>query len=60
MERIDTRSKTTMKAALLALALAAVAAIFFHASPGRPRFAGSMARRSKTRSVRSAATASST
>ena len=35
MERIDTRSKTTRKAALLALALA-LAAIFFHASPGRP------------------------
>ncbi|PLS87698.1 MAG: class E sortase [Actinobacteria bacterium] len=35
MERIDTRSKTTRKAVLLALALAAVA-IFFHASPGRP------------------------
>ncbi len=38
MERIDTRSKTTRKAALLALALAlAAVAIFFHASsPGRP------------------------
>jgi sortase A len=37
MERIDTRSKTTRKAALLALALAlAAVAVFFHASPGRP------------------------
>ncbi len=37
MERIDTRSKTTRKAALLALALAlAAVAISFHASPGRP------------------------
>ena len=37
MERIDTRGKTTRKAALLALALAlAAVATFFHASPGRP------------------------
>ena len=37
MERIDTRSKRTRKAALLALALAlAAVAIFFHAPPGRP------------------------
>jgi sortase A len=35
MERIDTRGKTTRKAALSALALA-LAAIFFHASPERP------------------------
>ncbi len=38
MERIDTHSKTTRKAALvvLALALAVVAAIFFYAYPERP------------------------
>ena len=37
MERIDTRSMTTKKAALLALALAlAVTTIFFYASPERP------------------------
>ncbi len=37
MERIDTRSGTTRRAVLLALALAlAAVAVFFHASPGRP------------------------
>ena len=37
MDRIDTRSTTTRKAALLALAMAVAAvAIFFHASPERP------------------------
>ncbi|MDP9480900.1 MAG: class E sortase [Actinomycetota bacterium] len=36
MERIDNRSKTTRKATLLVLALAAMTAIFFQAYPERP------------------------